>query len=63
MPALPDDVPRSLFVAAIVLCVAGFIAIIFASGSLAILGIGTLLVLAGAGLGLKIGLDLWKATE
>jgi len=63
MPALPDNVPRGLFAAAVVLCLAGFIAIIFASGSLAILGIGTLLVLAGGGIGLKLGLDLWKATE
>jgi len=63
MPELPDNIPRSLLAAAVVLCLAGFIAIIFASGSLAILGIGTLLVLAGGGLGLKLGLDLWKATE
>ena len=63
MPELPDNIPRRLLAAAVVLCLAGFIAIIFASGSLAILGIGTLLVLAGGGLGLKLGLDLWKATE
>ena len=63
MPALPDNVPRNLFATAVVLGLAGFIAIIFASGSLAILGLGTLLVLAGGGLGLKIGLDLWKETE
>ena len=63
MTALPDNVPRGQFAAAVGLCLAGFIAIIFASGSLAILGIGTLLVLASGGLGLKIGLDLWKETE
>ena len=60
---LPDNVPRGMLAAAVVLCLAGFVAIIFASGSLAILGIGTLLVLAGGGIGLKLGLDLWKATE
>lgn len=63
MPELPDNIPRGLLAAAVGLAFVGFIAIIFASGSLAILGIGTLLVLAGGGLGLKLGLDLWKATE
>jgi len=63
MPELPETVPRGLFTAGVVLLFVGFIAIIFASGSLAILALGTLLVLAGAGIGLKLGVDLWKATE
>lgn len=61
MPELPESVPRVLFGVAIGLAVVGSLGIIFGGGPGIILG--SLLVLAGAGVGLKIGLDLWKATE
>jgi hypothetical protein len=60
---LPDVVSRGLLVGAGVLLLLGFVAIIFASGSLIIMMIGMFLVLGGGGLGLKLGLDVWKATE
>jgi hypothetical protein len=60
---LPDIVSRGLLGAACVLLLLGFIAIIFAGGSLAIMMLGMFLVLGGGGLGLKLGLDIWKATE
>ena len=63
MPELPESVPKGLFVAAIVLALLGFILILFAGGSVPIIGLGMLSVLAAAGIGLKLGLDLWKATE
>jgi len=42
--------------------VVGFLAIIFIRSVPGIL-IGSLLVLGGVGIGAKLGLDLWKATE
>ena len=63
MAELPDVVSRGLLVGAGVLLLLGFVAIIFASGSLIIMMIGMFLVLGGGGLGLKLGLDVWKATE
>jgi len=36
---------------------------VFAGGSAPVIWIGALLVLAGVGIGGKLGLDLWKATE
>jgi len=63
MPELPEIVPRAPFFAACGLALVGFIAIVFAGGSAPIIWIGALLVLAGAAIGGKIGLDLWKATE
>lgn len=63
MPELPESVAKGPFVGACVLLLVGFVGIVFAGGSLVIIGIATLLVLAGAGIGLKLGLDLWKATE
>ncbi len=63
MLELPESVPKRPVQVAIVLLLVGFIAIIFASGSLLVLSIGTLLVLAAGAIGFKLGLDLWKATE
>jgi len=63
MPELPESVPIPLLVAACVLALAGFIAIVFAGGSAPIIWIGALLVLVGGGIAGKLGLDLWKATE
>jgi len=60
---LPDVVSRGLLAGACVLLLLGFIAIILASGSVIIMMIGMFLVLAGGGLGLKLGMDIWKATE
>ncbi len=63
MAELPDNVPLPLLVAACVLALIGFIAIVFAGGSAPVIWIGALLVLAGVGIGGKLGLDVWKATE
>ena len=63
MPELPESVPKGPFVAACVLLLVGFVAILFAGGSLVILLLAMVLVLAGGGIGLKLGYDLWKATE
>ena len=60
---LPESVPKRPFQVAVALLLLGFVAIIFAGGSLLIISIGTLLVLAGGAIGFKLGLDLWKATE
>ncbi len=63
MPELPDSVAKAPFVAACALIFVGFVAIVFAGGSGLVIWIGALLVLAGAGIGGKLGLDLWRATE
>lgn len=63
MPELPESVPKGPFIAACVLLLLGFLAIIFAGGSGIVIWIGALLVLIGGGIGGKLGLDLWKATE
>ncbi len=63
MTALPESVPRVPFAVAVGLVVAGFLAIILASGSGLVIWLGALLVLAGGAIGGKLGLDLWKATE
>ncbi len=63
MPELPESVPKVPFVAACVLILLGFIAVIFAGGSVAVIWLGALLVLAGGGIATKLGVDLWKATE
>ena len=63
MSQLPESVPMVPFVAACALVLLGFIAIVFAGGSGAIIWLGALLVLAGGAIGAKLGLDLWKATE
>ena len=63
MPELPDVVSKGLLVGAGALLLLGFVAIIFAGGSLIIMMIGMFLVLSGGGLGLKLGLDVWKATD
>jgi len=61
MPELPESIPKVPFAGACVLIFVGFVAIIFGGGP-GIL-IGSVLVLAGAGIGAKLGFDLWKATE
>ncbi len=63
MPELPESVPRGPFIAACVLVLLGFLAVLFAGGSGIIIWVGALLVLAGGGIGAKLGFDLWKATE
>lgn len=63
MPELPDVVSKGLLAGAAALFLLGFIAIIFAGGSVLIMMIGMFLVLGGCGLGLKLGMDVWKATE
>ena len=60
---LPEGVPKRPVQVAAGLLLLGFLCIIFAGGSLLIISIGTLLVLAGGAIGFKLGLDLWKATE
>jgi len=62
MPELPDSVPKGPFVAACALLLVGFVAIIFVRSVPGIL-VGSVLLLAGAGIGAKLALDLWKATE
>ena len=63
MPELPESVPKAPFAAACVLVLLGFGAIIFAGGSALVIWLGALLLLIGGGIGTKLGLDLWKATE
>lgn len=63
MPELPESVPKVPFAVACALMLVGFVAIIFAGGNGVILLMAALLVLAGGGIGAKLGLDLWKATE
>jgi len=63
MPELPESVAKVPFVAACVLLLLGFVAIIFAGGNALVIWTGALLVLVGGGIGAKLGLDLWKATE
>ena len=63
MPELPESVPKGQFVAACVLLLVGFVAVLFAGGSLVILLVSLVFVLAGGALGLKLGYGLWKATE
>jgi hypothetical protein len=63
MPELPESVPKGQFVAACALLLVGFVAVLFAGGSVVILLISLVLVLAGAAIGLKLGYGLWKATE
>lgn len=63
MPELPESVPKGPFAAAVALVLLGFIAILFAGGSAPVIWLGALLVLIGGGIGAKLGLDLWKATE
>lgn len=63
MPELPESVPKVPFVAAVVLVLVGLIAILFAGGSAVIIWPAMLLVLIGGGIGTKLGVDLWRATE
>ena len=63
MLELPESVPKGPFYAACVLALIGFIAIVFAAGNGLIVWTGALLVLIAGGIGTKLGLDLWKATE
>lgn len=63
MPELPESVAKVPFVGACALVLLGFVAIVFAGGSGVVIWLGALLVLTGGGIGAKLGLDLWKATE
>jgi hypothetical protein len=63
MPELPESVPKGPFYAACALAFLGFVAIVFAGGNALVMWVGSLLVLAALGIGAKLGLDLWKATE
>jgi len=63
VPELPESVPKGPFLAACGLALVGFIAILFARGNELVLLAAMVLVLAGGAIGLKLGLDWWKATE
>jgi hypothetical protein len=63
MPELPESIPKGPFIAACAVALIGFVAIVFAGGNGLVIWIGSLLVLAGLGVGAKLGLDLWRATE
>jgi hypothetical protein len=60
---LPEGVPKRPVMIAVGLALLGAIVIIFAGGNGVILLVGMFLVLAAGGIGLKLGLDWWKATE
>ncbi|MEJ7764045.1 MAG: hypothetical protein WKF86_00975 [Acidimicrobiales bacterium] len=55
--------PKRPVMVAVGLALLGAIVIIFAGGNGLILLVGMFLVLSAGGIGLKLGLDWWKATE